>query len=232
MTSALAPFSAGRLAAAPLVDASVPLTHVLSVVDGVAREFRERAPSRSAATLIEAVLLLVNARLQGLPTVAILPETGAVSGPPTRLADPALRLSEDAASTPAPAPDAGNSWKPRDGVTSARIRESDNNVPTAGEPASASRLRVCEPAPRTPAPHVVTRASAMPPAQPAAPPERDATPSATPRSTVTDAAPADAHPMIDPREREAAPRAPAPPDEYDGLCAVGSRLFAAAAATA
>ena len=231
MNSALAPLAAGRLAAAVPVGASVPLNHVLSVVDGVAREFRERAPSRSAATLIEAVLLLVNARLQGLPTVAILPETGAVSGPPTRLADPALRLSEDAASTPAPAPDTGNSWKPREDVMSARIRERDN-VPTAGEPASASPLPECEPAPRTPTPHAVTRASDMPPAQPAAPPERDATPSSTPRSTVTDAAPADAHPMIDPGEREGSPRASAPPDEYDGLCAVGSRLFAAAAATA
>ncbi|WP_396216438.1 hypothetical protein [Gemmatimonas sp.] len=225
MTNAFAPHAARRFTTVPLDEVSLPLTHVLAVVDGVAEHFRERAPSRSAATLIQSVLLVVSARLEALPPVSAMPRTGAESGQPMDNSAYPARRQEDT-SLRGLASEACESWWARDRETLARARARDES-PTASAPAPVAPLPASGPAEQSPDAHVEMEASATPPGRPASAQELNALPSPTARHAAAVALGAEGGLMADPGEQAAAPRAPEPPDDYDGLCAVGSRLFAA-----
>lgn len=209
---------------------AISLAQVLSVVAAVGEQFRHAAPSKAAATLVQSALWLVAAKLEALQA-----PTRPSAWPPANHGPSAARASMQAAAvgermvpTPPLAVDA------RDGAD-ATPSDTHSNRHAASMPATA-------PAPQgttssghreQQAPPEVTAELETPAPVPEVPHAHTVAPvSRTMRVGIADQARPTASTSVPGSVPAVAEKASAPPDEYDGLCAVGARLFAAAAVTA
>jgi hypothetical protein len=209
---------------------AISLAQVLSVVDAVGDQFRHAAPSKASATLVQSALWLVVAKLEALHT----PPRPSPCPPANREPSAARPFAHAAAVGEPMAPTHPPAGDARDGADAAPSN-TENSRHAASTPETA------------PAPLVSTlsghRAQPAPPKstadfEPPAPvPEGAHAHAVAPVSSsmrvgIADQARPTASTTVIGRVPAAAEKAAAPPDEYDGLCAVGARLFAAAAVTA
>jgi hypothetical protein len=208
---------------------AIPLAQVLSVVEAVGEQFRHAAPSKASATLVQSALWLVAAKLEALQA-------------PTRAsASPRANHEPSVAQAPVQAAPMGEPM----GATSPPAGDA-----RPGSDATLSDMRSSRQAPSTrataPAPQGTTlsghREQTAPPKStaeldtPASVPERAQAHAVEPVSRTTRVGIADVRlptsTTVNGRAPAVADNAEAPPDEYDGLCAVGARLHAAAAVRA
>jgi hypothetical protein len=230
MRTSFAPPTHGHADHDRLDGTAISLAQVLSVVEAVGEQFRHAAPSKAAATLVQSALWLVAAKLEALETPARPPVWPPANHEPSATCPPvqAAPVSEPMVPTSPPAGDArdGADATPSDAHSSRQAQSTRASSPV---PQGAPLRGHCgQTAPPKAIPELET---------PAPVPERAQAHAVAPVSRTTRVGIADqARPTtsttVNGRAHAVADKASAPPDAYDGLCAVGARLFAAAAVTA
>lgn len=230
MRTSFAPPTHGHSDQDRLDGTAISLAQVLSVVDAVGDQFRHAAPSKASATLVQSALWLVAAKLEALQATtrpsARPPANHESSAARTHV--PAPPVSETMVATSAPAGDA------RDGAdaTSSDTHSGCHTASTRAPSPASQGITPGVPRAHTslPKPTAELETPASVPVNAHA--DTVAPVSGTTCMGIADHARPTTSTTVDRSAPAVAEKTSAPPDEYDGLCAVGSRLFAAAAVTA
>lgn len=209
---------------------AISLAQVLSVVDAVGEQFRHAAPSKASATLVQSALWLVAAKLEALhappppspwppanhePSAACPPVPAApVSEPMVPTSPPVGNARDGADATPSVTRSSRHAASTPATAPAPQGTTSSGHREQRAPPEATAELETPAPVPEVPHAHAVAPVSR------------------TMRVGIADQARPTASTTVNGSVPAAAEKTAAPPDEYDGLCAVGARLYAAAAVTA
>lgn len=222
----------------PAPDVALPLGTALAVLEAVSRQFLDAAPSRAAATLVQSVIWLIAAKLEAQATA--LAERGAPVATP-HPSEPVVVHTGHGGPLTWPHPGGeGRQPEPTPSAPLAPAVTSDVHVHRAASvsmPAMAPVNTMSTHPPsvspqQSPEGGRPTTHSPTPPSREMSVRDRDVTPNSPASAAVPPAAPRRAATRGDNSTAPVSTDRTAPPDEYDGLCAVGARLFAATAVKA
>lgn len=220
----------------PAHDVALTLGTALTVLEAVGLQFRDSAPSKAAATLVQSAIWLIAAKLEAQATALV--KTDVPVAPPPRRTTAVVEAQDCEQQT----------WRPAD-----TAEPQPANPPSAAHSEAVPPEFCVDTATSTPTQDTwgagVLCAKAPPVEETASTKCRETNVDLSIRHTVAQpalrSAVADHHGGSDARDRpwdtlersgnrsaRVASDEKAPPDDYDGLCAVGARLFAAAAVKA